>query len=197
MIIHYTSGHFHFSIKSSNMGQRNQQLTARQKISDMDEATTRTIRIGKASIGLIGLDVALNQAAAEGLAEEEAVAFLFDAVSRQNYIPPGVEKTYRDALRRTYRQHLHPGEQHDEVPMIRIFGKKCVSCDNLQEVVRDVLNAEGLAADIEKIHDPDEIGRCGILITPAVVINGRLLSSGSWPTRAQIEKWIRELTEKN
>jgi len=161
----------------------------------MEEATTRTIRIGKASIGLIGLDVALNKAAAKGVTEDEAVTFLFDAVSRQNYIPPGAEENYRAALRRTYRQHLHPGEWHEEVPVIRIFGKKCVSCDNLQEVVRDVLSAEGLAADIEKIHDPDEIGRCGILITPAVVINGRIMSSGSWPTRAQIEEWIRELGE--
>jgi small redox-active disulfide protein 2 len=159
----------------------------------MESATTRTIRIGKASIGLIGLDVALNQAAAKKLSEEDAVSFLFDAVSKKNYIPPGAEGNYREALRRTYRQHLHPDENQNDIPVIRIFGKKCVSCDNLQEVVRDVLHTEGIAADIEKIHDPDEIGRSGILITPAVVINGMVKSSGRWPTRAQIEEWIREL----
>jgi hypothetical protein len=49
----------------------------------------------------------------------------------------------------------------------------------------------GLAADIEQIHDPDEIGRAGIVRTPALMINNRLKSSGLLPTRAQIEYWIR------
>jgi len=162
----------------------------------MDAATTRIIRIGKASIGLIGLDIALNQASARQLSEVDAVEFLFEVVSRQNYIPPGAEKQYREALRKTYRQILHPGEQEDDVIVIRIYGKKCVSCDNLHDTVREILNSEGLAADIEKIHEPDEIGRAGILITPALVINGELKSSGLWPTHAQIEKWIRELADK-
>ncbi len=159
----------------------------------MDEATTRTIRIGKASIGLIGLDIALNQAAAKKLSEDNAVEYLYDAIRRQNYIPQGAEKKYRDALRRTYQLHLHPAEQLNDIPIIRIYGKQCVSCDNLHNTVRDILNSAGLAADVEKIHEPDEIGRAGILITPALVINGELKSSGTWPTHAQIELWIKEL----
>ncbi|GAB4332469.1 MAG: hypothetical protein Kow0089_00320 [Desulfobulbaceae bacterium] len=159
----------------------------------MDTATTRMIRIGRASIGLIGLDVALNRAAEKGLSEDEAVAFLFDEVRRQNYIPPGAEENYREALRRAYRNHLHPGAEADDVVVIRIYGKQCVSCDNLQTMVREILSETGLAADVEKIHDPDEIGRSGILITPAIVINGELKSSGAWPTRAQVEQWISEL----
>lgn len=159
----------------------------------MDTATTRTIRIGKASIGLIGLDIALNIAAEKQLAEDEAVEFLFAAVSRKNYIPAGAENNYRKALRQTYHLHLHPDEQQNEVPIIRIYGKICVSCDKLHDTVREILNAESLAADIEKIHDPDEIGRAGILITPALVINGKIMSSGTWPTHSQIEQWIKEV----
>lgn len=159
----------------------------------MDSATTRTIRIGKASIGLIGLDVALNQVAAQHLTEQEAEDFLFDAIRRQNYIPQGAEQKYRQALNQAYHFHLHPDEQKHDIPIIRIYGKKCVSCDQLQDSVREVLNAVGLAADIEKIHEPDEIGRAGIMITPALIINGEIKSSGIWPTRAQIEQWIKEL----
>ena len=161
----------------------------------MDSATTRTIRIGKASVGLIGLDIALNQATARKLSIDDAEEFLFDAVFRQNYIPEGAEKNYRQALRKAYQLHLHPEEQENDIPVIRIYGKKCVSCDELQNTVREVTNAVGLAADIEKIHEPDEIGRAGILITPALVINGEIKSSGMWPTRAQIEQWIKELVK--
>ncbi|MDH4319459.1 MAG: thioredoxin family protein, partial [Desulfobulbaceae bacterium] len=78
----------------------------------METATSRTIRIGAANIGLIGLDIAINKAAGEQLAPEEAIEFLYTAVSKENYIPPGMENKYREALITEYRKHL--GEQvHD------------------------------------------------------------------------------------
>lgn len=161
----------------------------------MDTATPRTIRIGKSTIGLIGIDTALHQAAAKKLPEDKAVDFLFAAVNKQNYIPPAAHDNYREALRRAYRQYLRPDEQNGEVLVFRIFGKACVSCDNLQKMVIEVLNRMGLAADIEQIRDPDEIGRHGILLTPALMINGKIKSGGRMPTQAQIEQWIRELAE--
>ena len=160
----------------------------------MDAATTRTIRIGSATIGLIGLDLALNRAAARGLSEEAAVDFLFAAVSRDNYIPPGGAEKYRTALRLAYREHLHPGGERSGPPVIRIFGTGCVSCNSLQTLVIEVLDAMAMAADIEQIHDPDEIGRQGIVMTPALMINGQVKSGGLLPTRAQIEQWLRDLT---
>jgi hypothetical protein len=60
-------------------------------------------------------------------------------------------------------------------------------------MVIEVLNSMNLAADIEKIHDPDEIGRYGVVLTPALMINGEVKSGGLMPTKAQIEQWIREL----
>ncbi|MHB1349675.1 MAG: thioredoxin family protein [Desulfobulbus sp.] len=159
----------------------------------MDAATSRTIRIGSSSIGLLGLDLALNQAAAKRLTEDEAVAFLFAAISRDNYIPAGAAARYREALRQAYREHLRPGTERSGPPVIRIFGTGCVSCNNLQKLVIEALNAMGMAADIEQIHDPDEIGRHGILMTPALMINGRVKSGGRMPTPAQIEEWLREI----
>jgi hypothetical protein len=161
----------------------------------MDAATSRTIRIGSANIGLVGLDVALNRAAAEHMDEEEAVAYLFDTVSRQNYIPAGAEKKYRAALREEFRRHmdLDAGDQGGLV--IRIFGTGCISCNNLQSQVIEVLQAMNLAADIEQVHDPDEIGRHGILMTPALMINGRVKSGGRPPAPARIEQWIREAVD--
>lgn len=161
----------------------------------MDTATPRTIRIGKSTIGLIGIDIALNQATTKQLSEDEAVEFLFNAVSKKNYIPPAAGDKYREALRLAYRRHLRPEEQNGEFLVFRIFGKGCVSCDNLQKTVIEVLNRMGLAADIEQIHDPDEIGRHGIILTPALMINGKIKSGGRMPTQAQIEQWIRELAE--
>jgi hypothetical protein len=154
---------------------------------------SRTIRIGPASIGLIGLDLALYQAAAKKMGEDDAVAFLFAAVSRNNYVPAAAADKYRRALRQAYRSYLHRDEQDADHLVIRIFGKACVSCNNLRERVIEVLSRMQLAADIEQIHDPDEIGRHGIILTPALMINGRILSAGTMPTQAEIEHWLREL----
>lgn len=158
-----------------------------------DAATARTIRIGRANIGLIGLDVALNQAAARNMAEDQAVDFLFAEISRHNYIPVAAVANYRQALLQAYRFHLRPGDQPASHPIIRIFGSGCISCNNLQKLVIEVLDAMGRAADIEQISDPDEIGRHGIVMTPALMINGQVKSGGLMPTRAQIEQWLREL----
>ena len=49
----------------------------------------------------------------------------------------------------------------------------------------------GLAADIEQVHDLDEIWRHGVLSTPALVINGQVLCAGRIPTRAEVEEWLR------
>jgi len=158
----------------------------------MDAATTRTIRIGTANIGLIGLDIALNKAASENLPVDNAVEFLFSAVSKKNYIPAGTEDNYREALRIEYRRHMNIDDHHTDGLVIRIFGTGCISCNKLQAQVIEVLSHMNLAADIEQIHDPDEIGRQGIIMTPALMINGKVKSGGKPPTLAQIEQWVKE-----
>ncbi len=161
----------------------------------MDAATTRTIRIGAANIGLIGLDVAINKAADRKMTEEEAVDMIFRTVSEKNYIPAGAEDQYRKALLAGYRRHLQADDQQEAGLVIRIFGTGCVSCNGLQNLVIEVMNGMNLAADIEQIHDPDEIGRHGILLTPALMINGKVKSTGLLPTRTLIEQWIREIVQ--
>ena len=146
----------------------------------MDAATSRTIRIGTTNIGLIGLDLAINTAAANNLSEAEAMDFLYQAVQKKNYIPPGMEEKYKIALFKEYAKHLRNETGVDEGLVI-------------QDLVIEVLAEMNIGADIEQIHDPDEIGRAGVLLNPALMINGRLKSSGLLPTRAQVEEWIREL----
>ncbi|OGR03920.1 MAG: hypothetical protein A2511_08000 [Deltaproteobacteria bacterium RIFOXYD12_FULL_50_9] len=76
--------------------------------------------------------------------------------------------------------------------VIRILGKPCVSCSRLGTMVIEVLNKLNIAADVEQIHDPDEIWRYGLLNTPALIINNQLKSSGRLPSLTEIEELIRE-----
>ncbi len=161
----------------------------------MDAATSRTIRLGPVSVGLIGLDQALNRIAALELDEALAEDLLFAEIRKKNYIPPGKEAEYRQALRREYRLHLQREEREHPALEVRIYGPGCVSCNSLQTLVLEILDEMRIAAAIEQVQDPDEIGRAGVLHTPALVINGRLRIQGLLPTRAQVEQWIREAVD--
>ncbi len=158
----------------------------------MDPATSRTIRIGTSNIGLVGLDMALNEAASMELNQAEAMEFLYRAIQQKNYIPAAMEEKYRIALFKEYTKHLNNDKKNEEGLVLRIFGPGCVSCNGLQNLVIEVLAEMQIAADIEQIHDPDEIGRAGVLQTPALMINGKLKSSGLLPTKALIEQWVRD-----
>ncbi|WP_417909285.1 thioredoxin family protein [Candidatus Electronema sp. PJ] len=156
-------------------------------------AASRFIRIGKASIGLIGLDIALNAAARQQLAEQEAAKFLFTQIKEHNYIPSGCAEQYQQALLEAYQKHCGREARGQETGLvIRIFGTGCVSCNRLYTLLIELLDRLGLAADVEQVYDPDEIGRAGVTMTPTLMINGTIKSAGHLPLPAQVEQWLRE-----
>jgi hypothetical protein len=55
----------------------------------------------------------------------------------------------------------------------------------------------GLAADMESVHDLDEIWRFGVTKTPALIINGRVKCAGRMPSPTEVEEWVREEGEKS
>jgi len=162
----------------------------------METLTQKTIRIGSMTVGLLGLDMALLQLAGKDISEDEAVNFLFEQVSRKNYIPKQAEEPYKEALRKEYRRYHNLDNPEDQGLTIRVLGRPCVTCNKLKVMLIDVLQEKNVAADVEDIQDLDEIWRYGVTKTPALIINGVVKSAGIQPPRIQIEKWIDEAIEK-
>jgi hypothetical protein len=161
-----------------------------------DTPTRRQLRIGRAAVGLIGLDIALNRLLNEaGVSGAAAAARLYDAVQKENYIPAGMEDAYRQALGREFERLRAGRAASGEDLVVRVLGPGCVSCNNLRNIVIEVMNGMGLAADVFQVHDPDEIGRFGIIRTPALLINGKVMCAGRLPTSSQIEEWLRAAAE--
>ena len=158
-----------------------------------DVPLQRTLRIGKIAVGLVGLDVALNRVISDSsLNEEQAAEKVYDEIARQNYVPDTATESYRETILKEIIR-LRKGESgHSDELVIRILGPGCVSCNNLQKIVFEVMAGMGVAADIFQIHDLDEIGRYGVIQTPALLINNKVKSAGRLPTPAQIEEWLRE-----
>lgn len=74
-----------------------------------------------------------------------------------------------------------------ETPMvIQILGAGCPKCKQLEANAREAVLTAGLEADIVKVTDSEEIMEMGVMITPALVINGEVKSVGKVLTVDQI-----------
>jgi small redox-active disulfide protein 2 len=78
----------------------------------------------------------------------------------------------------------------DKMLNIKILGSGCSNCKNLEKLCREVVTENNLEADIEKVTDIKEIVSYGILSTPGLVVNGKVLSSGKLPTKSTLQHWL-------
>jgi small redox-active disulfide protein 2 len=64
---------------------------------------------------------------------------------------------------------------------IKVLGGGCANCHNLEQNVRSAIAALGVDAEIEHVSDPAEYARYGLLFTPGLVVNDKLVSAGRVP----------------
>jgi small redox-active disulfide protein 2 len=73
---------------------------------------------------------------------------------------------------------------------IEILGPGCPRCRATEDIVRRALGELNLEAQIEHIHDPREFARRQVLLTPGVVIDGEVKSSGRVPNLEEVKGWL-------
>ncbi len=78
---------------------------------------------------------------------------------------------------------------------IEILGVGCYRCRKAEHIVRKAVEAMGLIENkdftIEKILDPNQIALKGILATPGVAVDGKIVSSGKIPKESEITGWFK------
>jgi small redox-active disulfide protein 2 len=77
------------------------------------------------------------------------------------------------------------------VHVIEVLGPGCQKCQYTEQVVREALATAGIEAEIRKVTDYAEIAARGVLSTPGLVVDGRVVLSGRVPTREQVLAWVR------
>ena len=75
---------------------------------------------------------------------------------------------------------------------IAVLGPGCAKCKKLYENTRKALVEAGAEAELTKVEDIQEINSYNVFMTPALVINGSVKSSGKVPSADQIRKWIEK-----
>ena len=71
---------------------------------------------------------------------------------------------------------------------IKVLGGCCKSCDLLLDYINEVLVELDKKADVEKITDFVEIAKFGVLKTPGVVINGKVIFSGRMADKKELSE---------
>ena len=73
---------------------------------------------------------------------------------------------------------------------IEILGPGCSRCRATEEIVRQALAELGQQAEIVHITDPIQFARRQVLLTPGVVVDGRVKSSGRVPSLEEVKAWL-------
>jgi small redox-active disulfide protein 2 len=74
---------------------------------------------------------------------------------------------------------------------ILVMGPGCPKCEQAEQTVRDAVAEAGIAADIEKVKDFQEIAKYGVFSTPAVVIDGEVKVVGKAPSKKDVLSWLK------
>lgn len=75
---------------------------------------------------------------------------------------------------------------------ILILGTGCVRCETLYEGTLEAVSDLGMDAEVAKVEDVSEIVRRGILATPALVVDDRLVLAGRVPSRGRLREILAE-----
>lgn len=162
----------------------------------MSQDDVTQIKVGGQATGIIGLKTVLEDMA-ETYGErpnQKIIEELLNRLSKRNYIPEKVKESYGKAFLREFKRFLGKPfeEEAPEGLEIKVLGPGCVQCDRLEQELMQVMAETGIMADIEHVRDIKEIGRYGVMGTPALIINGEVKSVGKVPPKNKLIEWLKE-----
>ena len=74
---------------------------------------------------------------------------------------------------------------------IQILGSGCAKCNKLEEISRKAAEELGIEYEMEKVKDIEKIMDYGVMMTPALVVDGEVKVVGKVPSIEDVKKYIR------
>ena len=73
---------------------------------------------------------------------------------------------------------------------VKVLGTGCRNCEVTYRLIDEVARAKGVAIELEKVEHIADIMRLGVLMTPGVIVDGKIVHSGGVPNRKTVESWL-------
>lgn len=73
---------------------------------------------------------------------------------------------------------------------IKVLGTGCANCKNTVRLIEEVAAEKGVSINLSKVEDLPSIMQYGVLSTPGVVVDGKLVHAGGVPERSKVAGWL-------
>jgi small redox-active disulfide protein 2 len=73
---------------------------------------------------------------------------------------------------------------------IKVLGSGCANCKTTLKMIEEQARAKGVGIELEKVEDIAAIMGYGVMSTPGVVIDGKVVHAGGVPSRDTINGWL-------
>lgn len=74
---------------------------------------------------------------------------------------------------------------------LKILGTGCPKCQKLTETAEAAAQELGIAYELEKVKEIDKIMQFGVMMTPALVVDGEVKVSGKVPSVEEVKEMLR------
>jgi small redox-active disulfide protein 2 len=73
---------------------------------------------------------------------------------------------------------------------VKVLGTGCANCKATVKLIEDAARAKGVAVNLEKVENIVDIMAYGVMSTPGVVIDGKVVHAGGVPNKNAVEGWL-------
>lgn len=73
---------------------------------------------------------------------------------------------------------------------IKVLGTGCANCKTTLKLVEEVAREKGVEIQLEKVEELQDIMRYGVMSTPGVVVDGKVVHAGGVPAREKVAGWL-------
>ncbi len=74
---------------------------------------------------------------------------------------------------------------------VKVYGPGCARCASTEQMVKNAAAKLGVEVSVEKITDAKSIAMAGVMSTPGISVDGKLVHAGGLPDAAKLEGWLR------
>jgi small redox-active disulfide protein 2 len=75
---------------------------------------------------------------------------------------------------------------------IKVLGSGCANCKNTVALIEQAAKDKGVTLTLSKVEEMRDIMAYGVMSTPAVVIDGKVVHAGGVPNRAKVDQWLSD-----
>ena len=73
---------------------------------------------------------------------------------------------------------------------IKVLGTGCAKCKTTVALIEEIAKEKGVSISLSKVEELRQIAAFGVMSTPGVVLDGKVVHAGGVPSHSKVEQWL-------